>query len=91
MLFMTTWSVRPGTYKEAVAQFLKTGGVSPAGVRSVARYHSVDLQGGYHLVEADSAAALYEASAEWSHLLDLRVVPVVGDEVAGATLAKIFG
>jgi len=42
------------------------------------------------LVEG-SNAALAEISAAWADLLELEVVPVVDDDVAGAVAKKVYG
>lgn len=38
-----------------------------------------------------SDAALAEINAEWADLLNLEVVPVVEDDVAGQVATKVYG
>lgn len=90
MKFMTTWSARPGVVRDAVARFLATQGVPPAGVTQLGRWHATDLSGGYVLYEAGSFAAIFEAAALWADLLELDTVPVIEDAEAGPILAKVF-
>jgi hypothetical protein len=90
MKAMSTWSVRPGSAREAVKRFL-AGEAAPAeGVTLLGRWHSVDLSHGYSLYETDSPAALYEGAARWVELLDIETVLVVEDAEAGPALAKTF-
>ena len=87
MLFITRYKVRPGKEAEGWERFKKSGGVPPAGVRMIARYHSVSTMGGYTVSETDDAAALGSWAKEWRDILDLEVEPVFDD----ATAAKVMG
>ena len=90
MKFMVTWTIAPEHYKAAVKRFLKTGAPAPKGMKTIGRWHTAGSTRGFHLVEG-SEAALAEINAEWADLLDLQVVPVVEDDVAGAVAAKVIG
>ena len=90
MKFMVTWTIAPENYKAAVKRFLKTGAPAPKGMKTIGRWHTAGSTRGFHLVEG-SEAALAEINAEWADLLDLQVVPVVEDDVAGAVAAKVIG
>ena len=90
MKYMVTWKISPSNYKAAVKRFLKTGAPAPKGMKTIGRWHTAGSTRGFHLVEG-SDAALAEINAEWADLLDLQVVPVVEDDVAGAAAAKILG
>ena len=89
MKYMVTWKISPSNYKAAVKRFLKTGAPVPKGMKTIGRWHTAGSARGFHLVEG-SEAALAEINAEWADLLDLQVVPVVEDDVAGAVAAKIL-
>lgn len=39
MKIMVVWRTVPGKYKAAVEQFLSTGGLPPAGAKSLGRWH----------------------------------------------------
>ncbi len=91
MKFMVTWSIPPAAYREAVSRFLATGAVPPAGVKSLGRYHAVDISSGFHLVEADNPAPLYEHAAQWADVLTIRIVPVLEDDEIGKVLSKLYG
>ena len=90
MKYMVTWKISPSNYKAAVKRFLKTGAPAPKGMKTLGRWHTAGSTRGFHLVEG-SDAALAEVNAEWADLLDLQVVPVVEDDVAGAAAAKVLG
>ena len=90
MKFMITWKASPANYKIAVKRFLKTGAPAPKGLKTVGRWHSTGSTRGFHLVEG-SDAALAEINAEWADLLELEVLPVVEDDVAGAVAKKVYG
>ena len=89
MKYMVTWKISPSNYKAAVKRFLKTGAPAPKGMKTIGRWHTAGSTRGFHLVEG-SDAALAEINAEWADLLDLQVVPVVEDDVAGAVAKKIL-
>jgi len=90
MKFMITWKASPANYKIAVKRFLKTGAPAPKGLKTIGRWHSAGSSRGFHLVEG-SDAALAEINAEWADLLELEVLPVVEDDVAGAVAKKVYG
>jgi len=90
MKVMSTWSVRPGSAREAVKRFLAGEAMPVEGVALLGRWHSVDLSHGYSLYETDSPGALYEGSARWVELLDIETTLVVEDAEAGPALAKTF-
>ena len=90
MKFISEWKAYPGTLQEAVERFLAGLGQPPAGVTMLARWHKIDCSGGYTLVESDNPVAVYELSAEWADLLEIRTSPVIEDADAGPVLAKVF-
>jgi hypothetical protein len=90
MKVMSTWSVRPGSAREAVKRFLAGDAAPVAGVTLLGRWHSVDLSHGYSLYETNNAALLYEGAARWAELMEIETVLVVEDVDAGPALAKTF-
>jgi hypothetical protein len=82
--------VAPAHYEKAVKRFLKSGGPTPKGLKTLGRWHAPGSMAGWHLVEGTDAA-LAENSVNWAGLLDLVVTPVVDDDVAGAAASKAFG
>jgi hypothetical protein len=90
MKFMTTWTPRPETRKEALTNFLAGKATPPAGVTNLGRWHKADGSGGFSLYEADSAEALYESGCYWSQFMDVHTVPVIEDAAAGKTMTNLY-
>jgi len=90
MKFLSTWSVRPGAAKEAVARFLAGQGNPPPGVKLLGRWHKTDMSGGFTLAESDNPSALYESAAQWADILEIHGNAVIEDAEAGPILAKVF-
>jgi hypothetical protein len=86
MLFATLGKVRAGTTKERIARRVQW--TYPQGARLVAEYW---LLGGevsvISLVEADSAAPIMSAIAEWDDVFNFTVAPAVTAE-EGLQLAQ---
>jgi hypothetical protein len=91
MKFMTVWKTVPGKYKTAAEQFLRTGGVVPAGVKTLGRWHVPGSTLGWHLIEATDLTAVAESAAEWADILELEIYPVIEDAEAGAAAQKVYG
>jgi Protein of unknown function (DUF3303) len=90
MKFMTTWSSKPGALREAITQFLATGGAPAEGVTMLGRWHSIDLSVGFTLYETSDAAALYGTASPWAELLDMKIFAVIEDAEAGPLMAAAF-
>ena len=89
MKIMSTWSLKPGAFQEAVRRFL-AGEATPAeGVTLLGRWHATDLSCGFSLVETNDPAALYRTSAPWGDVLDLKAHIVIEDSEAGPILASL--
>lgn len=91
MKLMSVYTVRTGCVPDAVNRFLSTKGAPPAGVKLLDRWHKTDSSGGYALFESDSPAALFEASAMWTDVLETHSNLVVEDAEAAPILAKLYG
>ena len=90
MKFMSTWTVLPGTLREAVGRFLEGLGQRPHGVTLLGRWRKVDCSGGFVLYETSNPAAFCESAAVWADVLEIHTVPVIEDAEAGAVMAKVF-
>ena len=88
MKFAVQWTIPQATFRPAVAKFLKGGGMPPAGVTLVCRYHGSGR--GWAVVETTDAKALYAWVAEWSEFLPIETDPVLEDADAGAVLGSLF-
>jgi hypothetical protein len=89
MKFIVSWSLPQATYRAAVTRFLKTGGLPPAGVKFLGRWHGMSGKG-FAVVETNDAKALYAWVAEWSEFLPLETTPLVEDADAGTVLGTLF-
>ena len=90
MKFMSTWTVLPGTLKEAVDRFLAGVGQPPEGVTLLGRWHKADCSGGFVLFETHDLTAFYESAAVWADVLEVHTIPVIEDVDAGPILTKVF-
>ena len=90
MKFMSTWTVLPGTLKEAVHRFLAGQAAPPEGITHLGRWHKADGSGGFVLFETANPVAIYESAALFADVLEIHTVPVVEDAEAGPILAKVF-
>jgi hypothetical protein len=88
MKYIVSWDLPPGTFNAAVARFLGTGGMPPASVKMIGRWHGMSGRG-FAIVETTDAKGLYAWFATWSDLLNLQTTPCLEDADAGAVLATI--
>ncbi len=89
MKFMVSWSLPAATYRPAVSRFLKAGGLPPAGVNLIGRWHGMSGMG-VAIVETHDPKALYAWVVEWSEFLPLQTTPVLEDGDAGAVLSTMY-
>ena len=91
MKFMLTFSWKPDTKTrdEGIAQFRKTGGQPPKGIRLLGRWTRADFSGGFDLLESDDPQALTEFALMWSDLMELTIVPVLEDQELSDVLQRI--
>lgn len=88
MKYITSWSLPQGTYNAAIARFLDAGGLPPAGVNLIGRWHGMS-GGGFAVVETTDAKALYAWVAEWADVLPIETTPCLEDADAGEVLASL--
>jgi len=88
MKFMTTWSLIPGSAKEAIGKFLAGEAAPQPDVKLLGRWHNTDVNGGFVLVESNDPVELYADAAKWADLLELNTVPMIEDGDAGPALAN---
>ena len=90
MKFIVSWKLPQATYNDAVARFLKAGGLPPAGVTMLGRWHGMS-GGGFAVAEASDAKGLYAWLAEWSDVIPIEATPCLEDADAGAVLKSVKG
>jgi len=88
MKFLVSWSFPQATFRSAVARFLQNGGMPPAGVQLIGRWHGMSGKG-CAVVETGDPKALYAWITEWAELLPIETTPVLEDADAGAVLKSM--
>ena len=88
MKYIVSWALPSGTFNNAVGRFLKAGGMPPAGVKLVGRWHGMSGRG-FAVVDTTDAKALYAWVAEWSDLLPMETTPCLEDADAGEVLRSL--
>ena len=88
MKYIVSWTLPIATFHAAVGRFLEIGGMPPAGVKLVGRWHGMSGRG-FAVVETTDANALYAWVAEWSDVLALETTPCLEDAEAGAVLGSL--
>ena len=90
MKFMFNWKIRPGHHKTASLAFMETAAPMPDGLTAVGRWHAPGSSEGWLLAEADDLAPVANHVAAWADLLEIRVIPVVEDEIAAQAAAAAY-
>jgi hypothetical protein len=85
MKYIVSWNIPHSTNRAAVARFLEAGGMPPAPIKLIGRWHGMS-GGGFAVVETTDAKALYTWNAEWSDLLIMTTTPCLEDAEAGEVL-----
>jgi len=88
MKYIVSWNIPPAGFRPAVARFLQAGGVPPAGVKMIGRWHGMSGFG-FSVVETTDAKALYAWVSQWSEYLNLQTTPCLEDADAGAVLKNL--
>ena len=88
MKYITIWNLPTGTYNATIARFLETGGMPPAGVKMLGRWHGMSGQG-VMITESDDPKAMFAFRAQWSDLIEMTITPCLEDADAGAVLAGL--
>lgn len=89
MSFTISHQGRPETRNAAIERFLKTGGLPPAGVKMIGRWHNIASISGVAVAECDDAVLMSKWALDWSDLFELEVHAVLTDEQAGPLLAAV--
>jgi hypothetical protein len=88
MKYIVSWTLPQATYRAALNRFLATGGLPPAGVKLIGRWHGMNATG-FAVAETTDAKALYRWVAEWSEFILIQVTPCLEDADAGAVLQTL--
>jgi hypothetical protein len=86
MVFIVKFATSAATRDASVERFMKTGGLPPAGVKMLGRWHNADGSGGLCIAETDDAAAIGAWVHQWTDVLVFDVRPALTDEQLGKVL-----
>jgi hypothetical protein len=90
MVFSISWKGSPDVRNATAERFLKSGGMPPAGVRLIGRWHDVGLSG-IAIAETDDPLLMSKWVLDWNDMFELQVRAVVTDEQVGPLLARTVG
>lgn len=91
MKYISSWTLPTGeSYRTAVAQFLKDGGLPPAGVTMLGRWHGTNGKG-FMVAESDDAAAMFAYFAQWQEFMPIESTMAVDDADAAVVLHSLYG
>ena len=91
MKYISSWTLPTGEdYRSAVAQFLKDGGMPPAGVKMIGRWHGTNGKG-FMVAESDDAKAMYAYFAQWQEFMEIESTMAVDDVEAAEVLSRMYG
>lgn len=88
MKFIVRWTIPKASVVSTEARFLQTGGMPPAGVKMIGRWHGMS-GGGVLIAETEDAKALYTWLGTWNDLLEFETTPCVEDAEAGQVLSSL--
>jgi hypothetical protein len=86
--FIVSWTLPQATYNGALEKFLASGGLPPAGVKLVGRWHGMNGSG-FAIAETDDPKALYAWYAEWLEFIPIATTPCLEDQDTGEVLASL--
>jgi hypothetical protein len=87
MLFVSYYTIATQNRDAAQARFMKGGGLPPAGIKMIGRWHSIEGNRGITVCEADDAQAVAAWAQQWTDLLSFDIFPAIDD----AGFAKLLG
>ncbi|HWA42110.1 MAG TPA: DUF3303 family protein [Hypericibacter adhaerens] len=87
MLFMVIEKFRGQDIKAVYRQFRDKGRMTPDGLAFVGSWVTADNGRCFQLMECDDLTLLQRWAAEWSHLVEFEIVPVVTGKETAAALA----
>ena len=90
MLFIFSWTHTPAARDVTIKQFMATGGMPPAGVDMLSRYHNLDGTGGFAICQSTDASALASWALDWNGLIEIKIVPIMDDETISGVLGPRF-
>jgi len=86
MLFVINYKIHTASRNAAQDRFRKGGGVPPAGVKMLGRWHYADGTGGVTLAETDDPVGIAKWAQEWADVITLEAHPVIDDQQIASVL-----
>lgn len=87
--YMVSWQFPGDNRNEAIERFTEGSRMQPPeGVVHIARWHSVEGDAGWGVVETSDPKHLADWLLHWSDLLSYQVTPVISDEELGELFKK---
>jgi hypothetical protein len=87
MFFVCLYTIPSENRNAAQARFKQGGGLPPAGVKMIGRWHSAVGGRGITIFEAEDAQAIAAWTQQWSDLITFDIYPALDD----AGFAKLLG
>src|ERR1035437_1673984 len=86
VVHVIAWHYDPENRDAILARFKETGGLPPAGVKMIGRWHGVGTNKGFCVAEGNDPITLAKRAQAWSDLMKFDIYPVVTD----ADMAQIL-
>jgi len=86
MIYVAAWSYTPENVRSIIARFKETGGLPPAGVKLLGRWHGVGTNKGVVVVESDDPVTMAKYLNGWADLASFDVYPALTDEDVAKSL-----
>ena len=89
-MYMVRFKLSGADRNTAITRFMtnEKAMTPPEGVTSVARWHSVEGNGGWNIVDSPDTKSVADWILHWSDVLSYTVTPVVSDEELGELFQK---
>ena len=89
MLFKLAWTHTPEARDKTIKQFMETGGMPPAGIELVSRYHNLTEQVALRFRE-HRCCGLADYALDWNGLIKMEITAIMDDDTIGGVLGKKF-
>ncbi len=86
MKYMTVWSIAPENVEACKKRFFESEPLE--GIKRIGRFSEFGTMKGFDLIESDDPVAISKLGFYWADLVDIKIVPVVGDEVTAKALSE---
>ena len=80
MIYVIAWTFTPEHRDAVQARFKATGGLPPAGVTMLGRWHGIGVNKGVCVAESGDPLAVAAWAQQWSDLMSFDVYPALTDQ-----------